>query len=104
MIEIDLTAAAFELVRDGVTAKSRKSGVYKVLMPKNLAAKLDAARVSGEDMSDVILRLAREAEALASPHPLALNVSSAAPRVSNARFRSASVIGRPDNERHLSGS
>jgi hypothetical protein len=70
MIEIDLTAAAFELVRDGVTAKSRKSSVCKVLMPKNLAAELDAARVSGEAMSDVILRLASEAAALASPHPL----------------------------------
>jgi hypothetical protein len=70
MIEIDLTAAAFELVRDRVTAKSRKSGVYKVLMPKNLAAHLDAARVSGEGMSDVILRLASEAAAPASPHPL----------------------------------
>ena len=70
MIEIDLTAAAFELVRDGVTAKSRKSGVYKVLMPKNLAAKPDGARGSSEGMSDVILRLAREAAAPASPHPL----------------------------------
>ena len=70
MIEIDLTAAAFELVRDGVIAKSRKSGVYKVLMPKNLAAKLDGARVPGERMSDVILRLAREAKTPVSPHPL----------------------------------
>ena len=41
MIEVDLRAAAYELVREGVTAKSRKSGVYKVLMPKNLAANLD---------------------------------------------------------------
>jgi len=71
MIEVDLTATAFELVRDGVTAKSRKSGVYKVLMPKNLAAKLDGARGSSEGMSDVILRLAREAAAPASPHPSA---------------------------------
>ncbi len=70
MIEVDLTAAAFELVRDGVTAKSRKSGIYKVLMPKNLAAKLDAARVSGEGMSDVILRLAREAKTPPKPCPL----------------------------------
>jgi hypothetical protein len=70
MIEIDLTAAAFELVRDAVTAKSRKSGMYKVLTPKNLAAKLVGARVSGEGMSDVILRLAREAKTPASPHPL----------------------------------
>ena len=69
MIEVDLTAAAFELVRDGVIAKSRKSGVYKVLMPKGLAAKLDAARMSGEDMSDVILRLATEAKTPASRHP-----------------------------------
>jgi hypothetical protein len=70
MIEVDLTAAAFELVRDGVIAKSRKSGMYKVLMPKNLAAHLDAARVSGEGMSDVILRLAREAKTPAKPAPL----------------------------------
>jgi hypothetical protein len=68
MIEVDLTAAAFELVRDAVTAKSRKSGVYKVLMPNNLAAKLEAARVPGEDMSDVILRLAHEATAPADLH------------------------------------
>ena len=39
-------------------------------MPKNLAAKLDGARVSGERMSDVILRLAREAKTPVSPHPL----------------------------------
>jgi hypothetical protein len=70
MIELDLTVAAFEFIRDGVIAKSRKSGVYKVLMPKNLVSKLDGARVSGEGMSDVILRLAREAAAAASPHPL----------------------------------
>ena len=44
-----------------MTARSRKSGVYKVLMPKSLAANLDAARGFGEDMSDVILRLAKEA-------------------------------------------
>jgi hypothetical protein len=36
------------LVREGVAVKGRKSGVYTVLMPKNLAAHLDAARVSGE--------------------------------------------------------
>jgi hypothetical protein len=70
MIEVDLTAAAFELVRDAVTAKSRKSGVYKVLMPKNLAAHLDAARVPGEDLSDVILRLAKEAKTPAKPYTL----------------------------------
>ena len=70
MIEVDLTAAAFELVRDGVIAKSRKSGVYKVLMPKNLAAHLDAARVPGEDLSDVILRLAKEAKTPAKPYTL----------------------------------
>ena len=69
MIEVDLTAAAFELVREGVIAKSRKRGVYRVLMPKNLAAKLDGARLSGEGMSDVILRLAREAKIPAGPHP-----------------------------------
>ena len=70
MIEVGLTAAAFELVREGVTAASRKRGVYTVLMPKNLAAHLDAARVSGEDMSDVILRLAKEAKIPAKPYPL----------------------------------
>ena len=70
MIEVDLTATAFELVRDGVIAKSRKSGMVKVLMPKNLAAKLDTARVPGEDMSDVILRLAKEAETPAKPYLL----------------------------------
>jgi hypothetical protein len=70
MIEVDLTAAAYELVREGVAAKGRKSGVYTVLMPKNLAAKLDAARVPGEDMSDVILRLAKEAKPPAKPYPL----------------------------------
>jgi hypothetical protein len=69
MIEVDLTAAAYELVRDGVTAKSRKGGVYKVLMPKGLAVKLDAARVVGEDISDVILRLAQEAKATSNPDP-----------------------------------
>jgi hypothetical protein len=53
MIEVDLTAAAFELVRDGVIAKSRKSGMVKVLMPKNLAAHLDAARFRrGHERSD----------------------------------------------------
>jgi hypothetical protein len=68
MIEVELRGAAFELVREGVTAKSRKRGVYKVLMPKNLAAHLDAARVSGEDMSDVILRLAKEAGTPGNSH------------------------------------
>jgi hypothetical protein len=63
MIEVDLRAAAYELVREGVAATGRRRGVYTVLMPKNLAAQLDAARASGEDMSDVILRLAREAKA-----------------------------------------
>ena len=67
MIEVDLSAAAYELVREGVVAKGRKSGVYTVLMPKNPAAKLDAARVLGEDMSDVILRLAKEAKTPAKP-------------------------------------
>ena len=70
MIEVDLRAAAYELVRDGVTATSRRRGVYTVLMPKNLAAHLEAARVPGEDMSDVILRLAKEAETPAKPFPL----------------------------------
>jgi hypothetical protein len=67
MIEVGLRAAAYELVREGVAAKGRKSGVYTVLMPKNLAAKLDAARVPAEDMSDVILRLAKEAKTPAKP-------------------------------------
>ena len=70
MIEVDLRAAAYEVVREGVTAKCRRRGVYTVLMPKNLAAKLEAALASGEDMSDVILRLAREAETPAKPYPL----------------------------------
>ncbi|HEY6733322.1 MAG TPA: hypothetical protein VI256_05935 [Roseiarcus sp.] len=70
MIEVGLRAAAYELVREGVAAKGRKSGVYTVLMPKNLAAKLDAARVLGEDLSDVILRLAKEAKTPAKRCPL----------------------------------
>jgi hypothetical protein len=70
MIEVDLRAAAYELVREGVVAKGRKSGVYTVLMSKNLAAQLDAARAPGEDMSDVILRLAKEAKIPAKPSPL----------------------------------
>jgi hypothetical protein len=52
-----------------VTVKSRKSGVYKVLMPKKLAAQLRAARASGETISDAILRLAQEAGAPGSPDP-----------------------------------
>jgi hypothetical protein len=70
MVEIDLTAAAYELVRDGVNLKARKGGMYRVLMPRKLAARLDAARASGEAMSDVILRLAQEAGAPADPRPL----------------------------------
>ena len=65
-----LRAAAYELVLDGVTAKGRKRGLYTVLMPKNLAARLEAARVSGEDMSNVIIRLAKEAKTPAKPFPL----------------------------------
>jgi hypothetical protein len=65
MIEVDLRAGAYELVREGVTVKCRKSGVYRVLMPKNLAA-----RVPAEDMSDVIMRLAKEAKTPAKPYPL----------------------------------
>jgi hypothetical protein len=67
VIEVELTAAAYELVRDGVTAKSRKGGVYKVLMPKRLAARLGAARALGEDISDVILRLAQEVKTRGDP-------------------------------------
>jgi hypothetical protein len=51
----------YELLRGCVTPRSRKSGVYKVLMPKGLATKLDAERASGEGMSEAILRLAGEA-------------------------------------------
>ena len=69
MMEVDLRAAAYELVREGVTAKSRRRGAYTVLMPKNLAANLDAARVPGENMSDVILRLAKEAKTPAKSDP-----------------------------------
>jgi hypothetical protein len=69
MIEIYLTAAAFELVRDGVIAQSRKRGPYRVLMPKSLAANLEAGRAFGEEISDAILRLAREATAPASAWP-----------------------------------
>jgi hypothetical protein len=70
MIEVDLRAAAYELVREGVVAKGRRRGAYTVLMPKNLAAQLDAARAPGEDMSEVILRLAKEAKTTAKPYPL----------------------------------
>jgi hypothetical protein len=69
MIEVDLRAAAYELVREGVVAKSRRRGAYTVLMSKNLAAQLDAARAPGEDMSDVILHLAKEAKTPAKPYP-----------------------------------
>jgi hypothetical protein len=62
--------AAYELVREGVTAKGGKSGAYRVLTPKKLAAKLEAARAPGEDVSDVIMRLAKEAETPAKPYPL----------------------------------
>ena len=69
MIEVKLRAGAYELVREGVAAKSRSRGAYTVLMSKQLAAKLDAARAPGEDMSDVILRLAKEAKTPAKPFP-----------------------------------
>ncbi len=67
MIEVDLTAAAYELVCGCVTRKSRKRGVYKVLMPKGLAANLQAARLSDEGLSEVILRLAEEAKGPTKP-------------------------------------
>ena len=70
MIEVELRAGAYELVREGVAAKSRRRGAYTVLMQKQLAAKLDAARAPGEDMSDVILRLAKEAKTPAKPYSL----------------------------------
>jgi hypothetical protein len=66
MIDVDLTPEAYELVREGVTLKSRKSAMYKVLMPRKLADQLSAMRDFGEDISDVILRLAKEAKAPAS--------------------------------------
>jgi hypothetical protein len=69
MIDVDLTARAYELVREGVTTKSRKGGVYKVLMPNGLAAKLNAERAPGEDISDVILRLAKQARASGQSGP-----------------------------------
>lgn len=70
MVEVGLRAAAYELVREGMAAKGRRSGVYTVLMPKSLAANLEAARVSGEDVSDVIMRLAKEAKIPAKPDPV----------------------------------
>jgi hypothetical protein len=66
MIDVDLTPEAFALVREGVTAKSGKGGTHKVLMPRKLADKLNAIRDFGEDMSDVILRLADEAKSPAN--------------------------------------
>jgi hypothetical protein len=62
MIEVDLRAAAYELMREGVALKGRRRGMYTVFMLKSLAAHLDAARMSGEDISDVIVRLAKEAK------------------------------------------
>jgi hypothetical protein len=58
---IELTNEAYALVRSGVTTESSKSGVYKVQMPEKLAAKLEALRGFGADLSDVILRLADQA-------------------------------------------
>jgi hypothetical protein len=62
LIEIDLTAAAYELVRGSVASKSRRNGVHKVLMPTGLVAKLEAERALGESLSGLILRLAEEAK------------------------------------------
>jgi hypothetical protein len=70
MVEVGLRAAAYELVRDGMAAKGRRRGMYRVLMPKHLAANLEAARASGEDVSDVIMRLVNEAKTPAKPYPL----------------------------------
>ena len=70
MIDVDLTLEAYALVRDGVAAKSHSGRRVKVRMPDRLAAKLDAARAFGEDMSDVILRLAEEAKAPRGRGPL----------------------------------
>jgi hypothetical protein len=58
---IELTNEAYALVRNGVTTKSSRGGVYKVQMPQKLAAKLEALRGFGEELSDVILRLAEQA-------------------------------------------
>ena len=69
MIDVDLTPEAYAVVREGVTRKSGKSGMCKVRMPRKLAEKLNALRDFGEDMSDVILRLAREAKAPAHSGP-----------------------------------
>ena len=69
MIDVELTPEAYAVVREGVTAKSRQGAMYKVAMPGKLAAKLNAARSFGEDMSDVILRLVEEARASASSGP-----------------------------------
>jgi ribosomal protein S12 methylthiotransferase accessory factor YcaO len=41
--------------------------VYRVMMPKGLAAHLDASRASGEGLSEVILRLAKEAKGRTRP-------------------------------------
>ncbi len=69
MIEVELTPEAYAVVREGVTRKSGKGGTYKVRMPRKLAEKLNALRDFGEDVSDVILRLAEEAQAPAPSGP-----------------------------------
>jgi hypothetical protein len=69
MIDVDLTPEAYAVVREAVTAKARKGRMYKVVMPRKLADKLNAVRDFGEDMSEVILRLAHEAQASANPGP-----------------------------------
>ncbi len=70
MIDVDLTPEAYALVREGVTLKSRKSAMYKVLMPEKLADQLGAMRDFGEDISDVILRLAEEAKSPTGSDPV----------------------------------
>jgi hypothetical protein len=67
MIDVDLAPEAYALVRQGVVVKARKGAMYKVAMPRKLADKLNAARDFGEDLSDVILRLAEDARAPAGP-------------------------------------
>jgi hypothetical protein len=69
MIDVDLTPEAYAVVQEGVIRKSGKGGMYKVQMPRKLAEKLNALRDFGEDMSDVILRLAKEATAPPNSHP-----------------------------------
>ena len=64
---IELTNVAYALVRNRVTTKSSRGGVYKVQVPRKLTAKLEALRGLSEDLSDVILRLSPAAELAIAP-------------------------------------